>query len=399
MLYKFADRINRLTPPATRAMAEKAASLKREGFNIVDLTTGEPDFETPPSAMLYAQEAMREGKTHYTATAGFLELREAVVEYYVRRFNLRYDVEEVIVGAGSKPLIYEALGVLVDPGDEVIVIAPAWVSYVEQVKLWGGIPKVVDTRGNHYIPDVEEILRLITPKTVAIILNSPNNPTGVIYPREIVKAICEVAVEKNIFIINDEIYERLTYDGFVYENPLCFVPESRDVVLTINGVSKSFAMTGWRIGYALGPKDVIKKMVSLQGHLTSCASSVSQWAALGALLGAESDLERMKSQYQRRRDLCVEKLSKLSSISFVKPQGAFYFFIDISKIVGKSFKGRKIEDDVRFCEVLLEEKQVALVPGAAFMAPCHVRLSFATDMSAIEDGLARLEGFLNELDN
>jgi len=397
-MYKFADRLNRLVPPATRVMAEKASYMRSKGLDIIDLTIGEPDFDTPVSAALYAQQAVQAGKTHYTPTAGFLELREAIANYYNRRFALQYDVEEVIVGAGSKPLIYEALGVFVNPGDEVIVIAPAWVSYIEQIKLFDGVPRVVDTIENSYSPRFEDVLEMITPKTVALILNSPNNPTGLIYPSTFIRAICEFALEKNIIIINDEIYERLTYDDFVYWNPLCYVPEARKIMVTINGVSKSFAMTGWRIGYALAPKEIIKKMSVMQGHLTSCASSVSQWAALGALLEAEDEVEKMRVEYQRRRDFIIDELSKLPLISFVRPQGTFYFLINITGIIGKSLKGQRIEDDIKFCEILLGEKQVALVPGSAFMAPNHVRLSFATSIEVIEEGIKRLREFLGELE-
>ena len=391
---KLSQRLLRLKPSATRALAEKAKALKAEGVPIVSFTTGEPDFRAPEASVRYAAEAMAQGKTFYTATAGLNELKTAVRDYYARRFELAYETDQIIIAPGAKPLIFEALGALIDPGDEVILAAPSWVSYVEQIRFFGGTPVIVESRKGSFELDMEKIRCAVSPKTAAIIVNSPHNPTGVIYGRETMTALCSLAQQHDFMIINDEIYERITFDGVSYQNPLCYFPAAQNNVLTINGVSKAYAMTGWRIGFALGPKELVKKIGALQGHLTSSACSVAQWAAVGAIREAQPAVEAMVAEYQRRKNLVVAEMDAMPLVSYAEPKGAFYVFMDVSQTFGKSTAAGQISDDVVFARQLLELGHVAVVPGSAFLYPGYVRLSFATSRENIKTGMQRIKAFL-----
>ena len=391
-----ADRLLRMKVSATRAMSDKAEELKAQGKKVISLTAGEPDFPTPKAACEYAVQAMREDKTHYTATAGFKELLQAVSGYYKQRHGVDYSPKEILVGSGAKPLLFEAVGALVNPGDEVIVPVPAWVSYVEQVDVFDGKSILLDTSGNDFLPDPVAIENAITQRTRAIIINSPNNPTGVVYSRELMVQLCRLAMKHNLVVINDEIYERLTY-GVRYVNPLADVPEAKNFVLTINGVSKAYAMTGWRIGFALGSQKLIGKMTVMQGHMTSCASSVSQWASVGAILHAQKEVEAMVEQYRQRMEFVYAELSAMSHIRVKKPTGAFYMYIDVRGCYGKHCQGTVITDDNVFCQVLMEHALVALVPGVAFMGPGFVRLSYAASMDSLRQAMTSMRGFLETL--
>ena len=390
------DRILRMKPSATRATADKAEQLKAQGKKIISLTAGEPDFPTPEVAFAYAREAMASNKTHYTTTAGFKELLEAIAAYYKQRFGLEFDSKQILVGSGAKALLFEALGALVNPGDEVIVLTPAWVSYLEQIDVFDGKTVIVDTADNNFHPRIEAIEAAITPRTRVIMVNSPNNPTGAVYSREFMASLCRLAMRHNITIINDEIYERLCY-GVEYVNPLVDVPEAKDVLVTINGVSKAYAMTGWRIGFAVGPQQLISKMAVMQGHITSCASSISQWASLGVILHAQDDVERMVDQYRERMEYIYGELSGMPHISTHKPQGAFYIHIDVRGTYGKAFNGAVIKDDNDFCQLLLEHALVALVPGGAFVSPGFARLSYATSMENLHTAMESMQAFLKAL--
>ena len=391
-------RARRMEPSATLAVTAKAKRLKREGRPVISFGAGEPDFDSPPSAIGYAKEAMSKGHTHYTPSAGIPELKEAVCTYYSDRFGLSYKPGEVLVGAGAKPLLYEALGCLVEPGDDVLVFTPAWVSYVEQIRCFDGNTVLVDTSETGFIPRIEMVREAITPKTRGMIINTPNNPTGAVYDEECLRRLGELAVEKNLFILFDEIYERLVYGSSAHHHILNLVPEARDRTIVINGVSKAFAMTGWRIGYALGPSEVMGYINDLQGHITSNACSVAQWAALGALREAEDDVQAMREAFGRRRDLAVELMRGMPGISFTEPNGAFYVWFNIEKLLGKRWKGEAIRDDEAFCRILLESKYVALVPGSAFMAGGNVRVSYANSEEEIREGMSRLGEFLLELE-
>jgi len=393
---KFSQRLMRLKPSATRAMADRAAKLKAEGRKVISFTTGEPDFPSPPAAIEYARKALDENKIRYTTTSGTSELKAAIIKYYQERHGLAYSPDEIIVSAGAKSVLYEALGALVDSGDEVIVPTPAWVSYVEQVDAFDGKAVLVDTSNNGFMPRIEDVENALTAKTVAIMLNTPHNPTGVIYDRVFMRDLCRLALQRNFIIINDEIYERLTY-GQRYTNPLTDVPEARDVVLTVNGASKTYAMTGWRVGFALGPVKLINKINVLQGHITSSVCSVSQKAAVGAILHAQDYVEDMVKEYARRRDFLCREIASMPHVSLTEPKGAFYAFLDLRPAIGKRYENEVIADDNAFCELLLEHGLMALVPGTAFLAPGFARLSYAVSMEELRTGMDSLRAFLTAL--
>ncbi len=391
----FSDRLLRMKPSATRAMTDMAAKRKAEGRRTITLTIGEPDFPSPPAAFRYAEKAMREGHTHYTPTPGIKELRDAIIEYYKERHQVTFTPNEICVGAGAKPLLFEAFGALVNPDSEVIIPTPAWVSYVEQIDVFDGKSVFVDTCDTGFTPDLTAIENAITDKTVAILVNSPQNPSGVVYDRKLMADLCTLAIKKNLTLINDEVYEQLTY-GVRYINPLADVPEAKNNVLTISGVSKAYAMTGWRIGFALGPSPLISKMAVMQGHITSCASSVSQWASVGALREGGEEAKAMVAEYGRRMEFMYGELSTMPNIAVTKPSGAFYFFIDVRPSYGKKSNDTIIADDLTFCTELMNHG-VALVPGAAFMAPGFARISYAASMDTLREGMDLMRSFLESL--
>ncbi|WP_448807988.1 pyridoxal phosphate-dependent aminotransferase [Aminobacterium mobile] len=391
------ERARRMEPSATLAVVAKAKALKREGKPVISFGAGEPDFQSPASALEYAHTAMEKGQTHYTPASGIPELKEEVCNYYKSHFNLSYESNQVLIGAGAKPLLYEALGCTVDPGDEVLVFTPAWVSYVEQIRLFEGKAVLIDTSDTGFVPDLERVRKAITSKTRCMMINSPNNPTGAVYDEKTLKGLADLAIKHNIVIIYDEIYERLVYGEAKHHQILNLCPEAKDLTIIINGVSKAFAMTGWRIGYALGPAEIIAKMGSFQGHLTSNACSIAQWAALGALRGAEKDVQAMHGEFSKRRDLIISLLKDMPLISFQEPRGAFYVWIDVKNTLGKKHDNRTITDDGSFCTALLESKYVAGVPGAAFMVPGNMRVSYSNSSEEIRDGMKRLKEFLEEL--
>lgn len=387
----------RMQPSATSLMASKAREKRRLGLDVISFATGEPDYDSPRGALEAAGKAMEEGQTHYPPTNGIIPLREAIGDYYRGHFDLEYDPSrEIVVGTGAKQLIYEALGALVNPGDEVIVFPPAWVSYVEQIRLFDGVPVEVDTSETGFIPDLRKIEGAITQRTVAIIINSPNNPTGAVYPAELLEGLAKLALKKDIIVINDEVYERLVFDRDKCPHMIRLCPEARDHVLNVNGVSKAFAMTGWRIGYALGPAQLVKAISDFQGHLTSGTSTISQWASSGALRTSQGDCEAMREGFRMRRDLVIGLLSGIRGIRFNEPQGAFYVFIDISSFLGGKAK-IMLENDIVFCEELLERKNVSMVPGTAFLSPGYVRISYSCPEKDIREGVRRFGEFLEEI--
>ena len=386
---KMSKRILEIKPSATLSISAKAKTMKAEGKPIISFSLGEPDFNSPECASKAAIDAINRGESHYTLNSGIIELRKEICNYYKRRFGLEYTPDEVLVAPGAKPLLYEALQMLVDPGDEVLLFSPAWVSYVEQVHLAGGKDVIVDTLKTDLIPTKEAIEAVLSDKTVGMIINSPSNPSGAIYNEETLKMIADVAREKDLWIIFDEIYERLVYAPAKHVNILNVAPDLRDKVIIINGASKAYAMTGWRIGYALAPKPLIAKMNTLQTHLTSNASSIAQWAAWGAVKDADPDVEKMREAFEERRKVILELVRSMPYVKVRDPEGAFYIFIDVRE--------SPIPDDIKFCEKLLEEKFVAAVPGAAFFAPGFVRFSYACSMENIREGMGRLKEFLQAL--
>jgi len=395
---KTSVRASRMEPSATLAVVNKAKALKYEGKPVISFGAGEPDFDSPAAAASCAERAIKEGKTHYTQSNGILELREAVASYYSDRFGLDYPADQVIIGPGAKPLIYGSLASLVDPEDEVLVFSPAWVSYVEQIRLLDGRASIVDTVTTGNVPLASKVAEAVTPRTVGMLINTPNNPTGAVYGEETLREIAEIALEHDLWIIYDEIYERLVYGNSTHLNIATLVPEVADRTIQINGVSKAFAMTGWRIGYALAPKWLAPKIGAIQGHLTSNACAIAQWASLGALKEAEEDVLRMKGEFDGRRKIIMGLLKDMPHVNFSEPQGAFYVFLNVAGALGGFFGGRKLEDDVTFCEALLETEYIAAVPGTAFLAPGHIRLSYANSESEIREGMARLKRFLGSIE-
>ena len=394
---KLSERTARMEASATLAMTAKAKALKREGKPVISFSVGEPDFDTPLCAQEAAFEAIKTGQTHYTPTPGIPELREAIAAYYADHFGLKYEPAQIVVGCGAKPLLYVTLGSLIDPGDEVIIPVPAWVSYVEQLKLFDGVEVLIDTTKTGYVPDIKQIEAAVTPKTKAIMLNSPSNPTGAVYSEEVLKGIAELALKHNFAIIYDEIYERMVYGNAKHYNIVKLCPEVKDQTILINGVSKAYAMTGWRIGYALGEKKFMSTVSDLQGHITSNATSVAQWASVAAIKSAEPDIKVMVAAFEKRRELIVGLLSEIPNIKFSKPDGAFYVWFDMTALIGKKWNGHEITDDTAFCTLLLEHKYVAGVMGSAFMTPGFVRLSYASSEEDIIEGMKRVKEFISEI--
>lgn len=386
---KMSKRILEIQPSATINISTKAKTMKAEGKPVISFSLGEPDFNSPESASKAAIEAINRGESHYTLNSGIIELRKEVCNYYKKRFGLKYTPDEVLIGPGAKLLVYEALQMLVDPGDEVLLFSPAWVSYFEQIHLAGGKDVIVDTIKTDFIPTKKAIEAVLSDKTVGMIINSPSNPSGAIYNEETLKMITDVAREKDLWIIFDEIYERLVYAPAKHVNILNIAPDLRDKVIIINGASKTYAMTGWRIGYALAPKPLIAKMNTLQTQLSSNASSIAQWAALGAIKGADSDVEKMRKAFEERRNVILELVRNMPYVKVKDPEGTFFIFLDVRET--------PIPDDIKFCERLLEEKLVAAVPGAAFFAPGFIRFSYACSMDNIKEGMNRLKEFLEAL--
>ncbi|EHM10175.1 aspartate/tyrosine/aromatic aminotransferase [Thermanaerovibrio velox DSM 12556] len=382
-------RAQRMAPSATLSLVNKAKALKMEGKKVISFAAGEPDFGSPQAACEAAIEAIKSQQTHYTPVAGIPELREAIKDYYRARMNLDYPVSQITVGSGGKPLLYEAIQVVVDPGDEVLLFTPAWVSYVEQIRLAEGREVLVDTLNTNLIPTREMVEKALSPNTKGMIINTPCNPTGAVWDSKVLEMLAQVARERDLWIIFDEMYERLVYGDAKHVNILQVAPDIKDRTLIVNGASKAYAMTGWRIGYALGPSQWISDINALQGHLNSNASSIAQWAALGAIKDGDEAVEFMRKAFESRRNRMVELLNDMPHVSFHVPEGAFYVFLNISN--------SPLKDDQEFSSRLLEEKWVAAVPGSAFFAPGYIRLSYSNSMEEIEEGMGRLKEFLSSI--
>ena len=394
---KLSARAMALEASATLAVTAKAKELRRAGRPVISFGAGEPDFTSPPAAFEAARDAMDRGETHYTVGSGILELREEVCRYYRERFGLDYEPSQVLVGSGAKPLVYTAFGSILDPGDEVIVFAPAWVSYVEQIRLCGGKEVAVETAETNFVPDMRALEAALSPRTKALLINSPCNPTGVVYDAPLLRELASFAEKHDLWILFDEIYERLTYGDVKHENIVAVAPQARERTILFNGVSKTFAMTGWRIGYALGPKLPLSKMSAFQSHLTSSACSISQWAALGALKGGREYVRTMHEAFDERRNFIVERLRAMPHISFVEPQGAFFVFVDARRCLGMKQDGVLLDNDITRCSRLLEAESVAAVPGSAFLAPGYLRFSYANSKEDIAEGMTRFHRFLDGL--
>jgi aspartate aminotransferase len=395
-----AARLDRISPSATITISGKARALKAQGRDIISLSAGEPDFDTPQNVKDAAIRAIQAGETKYTDVAGTLALRKAVCEKFRRDSGLDYKPEEVIVCTGGKQVIFDALIATIDPGDEAIIPSPCWVSYPDIVSLAEGKPVIVPTEQNNGFKLRPEALEAaITPKTKWFILNNPCNPTGAAYSAEELRGICDVLLRHpDVWIFTDDIYEKLAYDGFKPATIVEVEPKLRDRTITMNGCSKAYAMTGWRIGFGAAPVALIKAMDKLQGQSTSNTSSISQAAAVEALTGPQESIAAMAEVYRQRRDLVVEMLNKAPGITCHKPEGAFYVFPAIHGCIGKvSAGGARISNDEDFVVALLEETGVAVVHGAAFLYPGHFRVSYAAATEVLREACARIQKFCAEL--
>lgn len=395
---KLSQRIQRVKPSPTLAIDTKAKQMKAEGIDVVGFGAGEPDFDTPEHIKQAAIDALHAGKTKYTPVGGVNELKDAIIQKLKRDNQLDYSRDEILVSCGGKHSLYNIAQALLEAGDEVLIPSPYWVSYPDQVLLNDAKPVVVETtEADGFKVTPERLNKAITAQTRAFILNSPSNPTGSAYTREELEKIAEVLVDRQVICISDEIYEKIVYDGFKFTSIASLNPEIKKLTVTVNGASKVYSMTGWRMGYAAGPLDVIKAMTKLQGQVTTNINSMTQWAAVAALNGSQDFLKTWVGEFQKRRDYIVKRFNEMPGIRCYNPQGAFYVFPNISHYLNRKIAdGRIIETDSDFCDYLLEKHLVACVAGSGFGAPGYMRLSYATSMANIEKGLDRIEKALKD---
>lgn len=403
-MYQVAKRLSVVEPSPTLAITAKANALKAEGKDVVGFGAGEPDFDTPIHIKEAAKKAMDKGQTKYTPVSGTVSLKDAIIEKFKRDNNLQYDRKNIIVGTGGKQVIYNYFMAVLNPGDEVIIPAPYWVSYADIVRLAEGVPVVVTTTPDQNFQITSEQLKAhITPKTKVFIFNSPSNPTGAAYPKKDVEALAEILLQHKIMILSDDIYEKLVYDGFEFWNPAMLSNELKELTFVCNGVSKAYSMTGWRIGYGAGHPEIIKNMDTIQGQSTSNPCSIAQAAAEEALKGDQSCISEMLQAFDERRKKTLELLRKIPEIECQTPQGAFYVFPYIYKVYEldgfkKIYQGKENEPKSKvFCDHLLEKYNVAAVPGIAFGDDNAIRLSYALDMNSIEKGISRITQMIKDL--
>lgn len=386
-----ANRVKTLTPSSTLAITAKAKELKEQGIDVIGLGAGEPDFNTPDNILNAAKRSMDAGQTKYTPAGGLPALKKAIIDKLARDNNLTYKANEIIVGVGAKHVLYTLFQVILNEGDEVIIPIPYWVSYPEQVKLAGGVPVYVEgTQEQNFKITAQQLRNAITEKTKAVIINSPSNPSGMIYSKEELAELAQVAEEKDILIVSDEIYEKLVYNGIEHYS----IAEVSDAVkartIVVNGVAKSHSMTGWRIGYAAGDATIIKAMTDLASHSTSNATTTAQYATIEAYNGSQDTVEEMRQAFESRLEAIFPKLAAIPGVKVLKPQGAFYLLPDVSETAEKT--GYISVDD--FVSALLTEANVAVIPGSGFGAPATIRLSYATSLELLEEAVRRIDAFV-----
>jgi len=392
-MIKLSNRIQQVKPSATLSITAKAAKLRAAGRDIISLSVGEPDFDTPKAACEAGKKAIDEGFTRYTAVAGIPELRQVIAEKFKRDNNLDYEAADILVSTGGKQCIYNMLQVMLNAGDEVIIPAPYWVSYPDMVLLAEGLPVIVDTTADYdFKLTADQLETAMTANTRLLFLNSPSNPTGMTYTHDDLAALGEV-IRKHpgVAVATDDMYEKILFDGKQFVTFAEVNPDLKDRTVTLNGVSKAYCMTGWRIGFCAGPRHLIKAMAKIQGQSTSNPSSISQKAALAALTGPTDAMEEMVRTYQARREWLVDAINAIPGMHCIKPDGAFYVFPSVSGWIGRqTVNGKALSDDVAICEWLLEETGVALVPGTAFGSPGHIRFSYAVSQDMLEDAVGRI---------
>ena len=392
----FSDRVNRVKPSFTLEMTSRAAELRSKGVDVINLSVGEPDFNTPEHIIQAGKDAMDEGFTKYTAGAGMLELRKAICDKLLRENELNFSPDQVLVSNGEKQSLYNACQALFNKGDEVIVFSPYWVSFPEFVRLADAEPVIVSTDPkSQFEPNFNELQSKITAQTKGMIINSPSNPTGGVWSNNAISKILEISQENNLIVISDECYEKLVFDG-KYVNTETLNHYNTEV-LTCMSLSKTYAMTGWRIGYAFGNRNIIQAMSKLQGQATSCANSIGQKAAIAALTGDQKCVNDMREKYKERRDLMIELLNQIKNVDCVIPGGAFYAFPNFSHYIGKNYNGQIINDSFKLCDYILDAVKVVTVPGDGFGAPGHIRFSYAVSKDTIRNGVDRVVMALNDL--
>lgn len=388
--------VGAITPSATCELEGLIGSMKKSGVDVISLNIGEPDFKTPENICQACKTALDERKTTYVATAGIPELRQAICRKLQRDNGLHYAPEQICVSTGAKQALFNAVMAVTNPGDEVIIPIPGWVSYVEMVKLVGGVPVCVPCKEDYQL-DTAAIRAAVTEKTAAIIINTPNNPTGAVYGREALQAIGELAVEKNLYVIADEIYEKLLYGESRHISLAALSEEFYRRTIVINGMSKAYRMTGWRIGYSAAPADIAKGISALQGHVTSNSTTFVQWSAIEALERGEADVEAMVEEFVKRRDYAYQRALALPHVKCTRPDGAFYLMPDVSWYYGKAAGDRRITDSFAMSEYLLQDYHVAVVPGGAFLAPEAIRIAYTNSLGEIRRGFDRIEEALSAL--
>jgi len=394
----FSSKILNISPSATIAVADKANELKSRGINVISFAQGEPNFDTPKNIKDAANQAMKEGFTKYTTVSGINELKRAICAKLKKDNHIEYSPPEIIVSNGAKQALYNAFMTLCDQGDKVLLPTPCYVSFTEQIKLAGATPVFVPTKEeNNFRVTLEDIKNKYNPKIKVFLLNSPNNPSGAMIKKEDLNQIADFLVDKGVWVITDEIYENLIYDGNEHVSIASFNQKIKERTITVNGVSKSYAMTGWRIGYAAGPKDIISAMTKFQGHTTGNVNSIAQKASIEALEGPQGVIKSMRMEYNERRDYMVKELNSIKGISCNNPDGAFYVFPNISKLYGTHFKEKMINNETDVVNYILDEAHVAVVPGKAFEYPDHVRFTFAISIESIKEGLERIRTAINKL--
>ena len=393
---ELASRLKKFGASATGVVHNKVNELREAGQTVLSLNVGEPDFDTPESARRAGIEAIRNGFTKYTSTNGTAELREAIAAKLKKDNGLHYTADEICVCNGAKQAIFGAVMALCDEGDEVLIPIPSWVSYSAMVSLAGAVPVLIPSKADYSL-DLEKIEAAVTPRTRAVIICSPNNPSGAVYSEEGLRALAGLAVRHDFFIIADEIYEKLIYDGCRHFSIASVSPEVWERTVTVNGFSKAYAMTGWRLGYAAARKDIIKAMIKLQGQVTSCASSVAQKAALGALQGSQEETEKMVGIFRERRDLVCSRLRKIPQVTFTEPHGAFYVLVDVSRYFGKSYGGKTLHSAPDMAAFLLDTAHVAVVPGDDFGAEGTIRIAYANSADVLAAALDAIDKALRML--
>ncbi len=399
MALTISEKCRNIHPSVTLAIDARAKQLRAMGLDVIGFGAGEPDFDTPRYIKSAARDALDAGMTKYTPVAGTVELRTEIQQKLLRDNGLDYELADIIVSSGAKQCLFNALSAILDPGDEVLLPSPCWVSYPEMVRMAGGVPVMVKgDEANGFLVDADALRPHVTERTKALILNSPNNPSGSVCSRALLEGIAALAVEKQFYVISDEIYEKLIYDGEAHVSIASLGDEIRAQTIVVNGVSKSYAMTGWRIGYAAGPKPVIRAMTAFQSHSTSNPNSIAQHAAAVALTNGEKFMHDSLVEFDARRRLMHQLISEIPGLSAALPKGAFYMMLNISALIGKSLNGRAIRGSDDFAEMLLESQKVAVVPARAFGDDRYVRLSYATSRDKITLGLARIAEFVKELE-